>query len=243
MCLEAYADGGVSAPKRIADHPRTTGGRGGALRRAWVRCAPAQESHRLVAHPAAPVGDEDLHQVGTPLRLRADGRRLVSVRAVGRVRPADRHAGPARRPCRRRFPGHRRGGRWRLRLGRGVQDLLHRSITPVCAARPVSGEGARLHGGRFNRKGRPTPDRVTSVEVALREANQFGDFQPSTVVVYCADIGQVFDGTDLDALAGEGAEPSVLTGPQWRWNTRAGGRARGHRRSGAFARALRCGGR
>ena len=71
--------------------------------------------------------------------------------------------------------------------------LLYRALNPVYAREPMSGRGAELYGGRFNPKGAPALYTSLSVLTALREANQVGHLQPTTLVCYEADIGNVFD--------------------------------------------------
>ncbi|WP_318012114.1 RES domain-containing protein [Mesorhizobium sp. CA12] len=48
--------------------------------------------------------------------------------------------------------------------------------------KPMSGCGAELYGGRFNPKGMPALYASTAVVTALREANEVGDLQPTTLV-------------------------------------------------------------
>ena len=94
--------------------------------------------------------------------------------------------------------------------------LLYRALNPIRAREPLSGEGARLHGGRFNAKGRPTLYTSLSVVTAIRESNQIGTLQPTTLVSYEADIGPVFDGLDAAALARYGMTPETLAADDWR---------------------------
>jgi RES domain-containing protein len=94
--------------------------------------------------------------------------------------------------------------------------LLYRALNPIRASDPLSGEGARLHGGRFNAKGRPALYTSLSVMTAVRESNQIGTLQPTTLVSYEADIGPVFDGCDAAALAGYGMTPEALAADDWR---------------------------
>lgn len=51
---------------------------------------------------------------------------------------------------------------------------------------------------------------------AVREANQVGTLQPTTLVSYEADIEPVFDATDPAGLAGYGLTPSALAADDWR---------------------------
>lgn len=114
------------------------------------------------------------------------------------------------------------------------QGLLYRALNPVYAREPLSGRGAALYGGRFNPKGVPALYTSLSIMTALREANQVGHLQPTTLVAYEADIGRVFDSRDAAALAAEGLEPAALAGTTWRDEMKAKGEAE----TQAYARRL-----
>lgn len=77
---------------------------------------------------------------------------------------------------------------------------LYRAIPAKYANEPLSGEGARQYGGRFNPKGIPALYTALSRITAQQEANQRAGLQPVTVVSFKADIGPVFDACDADAL-------------------------------------------
>lgn len=111
---------------------------------------------------------------------------------------------------------------------------LYRALNPIYAHEPLSGRGAALYGGRFNAKG--TPALYTSLDVmtALREANQAGGLQPTTLVSYEADIGRVFDTRDVAALSAEGMDDAALADNTWRDQMKATGEAR----TQAFSREL-----
>ena len=111
---------------------------------------------------------------------------------------------------------------------------LYRALNPVYAREPMSGRGAELYGGRFNPKGVPALYASTSVLTALREANQVGDLQPTTLVCYRAAIEMVFDTTEKAALSATGIEDAVLSDPTWRDQMKTTGEARTQR----FAREL-----
>lgn len=98
------------------------------------------------------------------------------------------------------------------------QGKLYRAFNPVHARDPLSGRGAELYGGRFNPKGVAALYTSTSVMTALREANQVGNLQPTTLVAYDADIESIFDGRDDVALAAEGMDVDVaaLADATWR---------------------------
>ncbi|CAM5287316.1 MAG: RES family NAD+ phosphorylase [Rhizobiales bacterium] len=111
---------------------------------------------------------------------------------------------------------------------------LFRALNPVYARSPLSGEGAALHGGRFNLKGTPALYASLSVMTALREANQAGSLQPTTLVSYTAEIERVFDTRDDAALAAHGIDAATLADPTWRDQMRTAGEAT----TQAFARRL-----
>lgn len=111
---------------------------------------------------------------------------------------------------------------------------LYRAINPVFAREPMSGRGAERYGGRFNPKGTPTLYTSTSVLTALRESNQVGDLQPTTLVCYRAEIERIFDASDKAALGAAGFDETSLADPTWRDQTRKSGEARTQR----FARNL-----
>jgi RES domain-containing protein len=93
---------------------------------------------------------------------------------------------------------------------------LYRALNPVYAREPLSGRGAALYGGRFNPKGMAALYTALDPVTALREANQVGDLQPTTLVAYRADLGPVFDTRDADALARHGITTDALADPGWR---------------------------
>jgi RES domain-containing protein len=114
------------------------------------------------------------------------------------------------------------------------QGVLYRALNPVYAREPLSGRGAELYGGRFNRKGTPALYTSLSIMTALREANQVGSLQPTTLVSYDADIERVFDCRDDDALQVEGMDAAALNDPTWRDQMKTAGEAK----TQAFARKL-----
>ena len=96
------------------------------------------------------------------------------------------------------------------------QGLLYRALNPIRAREPLSGEGVRLHGGRFNPRGIPAFYSAMSVMTALREANLIGTLQPTTPVSYEADITPTFDATNADALGKYDISPVDLAADDWR---------------------------
>lgn len=111
---------------------------------------------------------------------------------------------------------------------------LYRALNPIYAREPMSGRGAEIYGGRFNNKGTPALYLSLSVMTALRESNQVGSLQPTTLVSYEAEIERVFDTRDGAALKSEGMNPSTLADPTWRDQMKATGKAE----TQAFARRL-----
>ncbi|MHA6688544.1 RES family NAD+ phosphorylase [Mesorhizobium sp. A556] len=111
---------------------------------------------------------------------------------------------------------------------------LYRALNPVYAREPLSGRGAELYGGRFNPKGVPALYASLSVMTALREANQVGNLQPTTLVSYDAEIEDIFDCRDGPALQAEGMDDAALADGTWRDQMKATGEAR----TQAFARKL-----
>jgi RES domain-containing protein len=96
------------------------------------------------------------------------------------------------------------------------QGLLYRALNPIHARNPLSGEGARRHGGRFNPKGVPALYTSLSVMTAVREANQVGTLQPTTLVAYEADIGPILDASDPAILAAHRLSAIDLAADDWR---------------------------
>ncbi|MTH80207.1 RES family NAD+ phosphorylase [Paracoccus aestuariivivens] len=103
--------------------------------------------------------------------------------------------------------------------------LLYRALNPVWAREPLSGEGARRFGGRFNAKGTPALYTARSIVTAIREANQIGTLQPTTLVAYDARIERIFDATDPANLAAAEIDPATLAAADWRSRMLAEGRA------------------
>jgi RES domain-containing protein len=102
------------------------------------------------------------------------------------------------------------------------RGLLYRALNPIWARQPLSGEGARLHGGRFNPKGMAALYASLTPLTAIREANRAGAFQPVTLVCYRADLDPVLDARDPAALAAHGATAALLADDAWRLRTASG---------------------
>ncbi len=96
------------------------------------------------------------------------------------------------------------------------QGKLYRALNPVYAREPLSGKGAALYGGRFNPRGTPALYTALSVMTAIREANQVGNLQPTTLVSYEANIENVFDCRDDDVLKTYKLTATKLAADDWR---------------------------
>jgi RES domain-containing protein len=114
------------------------------------------------------------------------------------------------------------------------EGKLYRAINPIYARDPLSGRGAELYGGRFNPKGVPALYASLSIMTALREANQVGNLQPTTLVSYDAEIDRVFDCRNEEALTAVHMDVEALADPAWRDQMKASGESR----TQAFARRL-----
>jgi RES domain-containing protein len=114
------------------------------------------------------------------------------------------------------------------------EGKLYRALNPIYAREPLSGRGAELYGGRFNPKGVAALYASLSIMTALREANQVGNLQPTTLVSYDAEIDRVFDCRNEVALATEHMDAEGLADPGWRDQMKASGGSR----TQAFARRL-----
>ncbi|KAA1176987.1 RES domain-containing protein [Rhizobium tropici] len=114
------------------------------------------------------------------------------------------------------------------------QGKLYRALNPIYAREPLSGRGAELYGGRFNPKGVPALYTSLTIMTALKEANQVGNLQPTTLVSYDADIERVFDCRDDAALRALGMDAAALADPTWRDQMKVSGEAK----TQAFARQL-----
>ncbi|MCV9938237.1 RES family NAD+ phosphorylase [Boseaceae bacterium BT-24-1] len=98
----------------------------------------------------------------------------------------------------------------------GYSGKLYRALNPIYAHDPLSGAGAQKYGGRFNAKGVAALYTSRTALTALREANQIGNLQPTTLVCYEAEIERIFDTRNLGALTAEGITPNQLAADTWR---------------------------
>ena len=104
---------------------------------------------------------------------------------------------------------------------------LYRALNPIWARDPLSGEGAKRHGGRFNAKGRAALYTAMTVMGAVAEANQIGrPFEPVTLVSYDADLTDIFDASNPAHLAVLGITATDLAADDWRLQMIAQGRSK-----------------
>ena len=107
------------------------------------------------------------------------------------------------------------------------QGILYRALNPIRAREPLSGEGARLYGGRFNPRGTPALYTSMSVLTSIREANQAGSLQPTTLISMEADLDPVFDAEDPADLAARAIDHAALARDDWRLQMRQNGTSAG----------------
>jgi len=95
------------------------------------------------------------------------------------------------------------------------RGLAYRAHHPNWAWQPASGEGARLHGGRFNPKGRPALYLSLRFETAWAEAQQGFPFkpQPLTLCAYEIDCIGIVDLCDERIRAKLGISAADLACP------------------------------
>ena len=96
------------------------------------------------------------------------------------------------------------------------RGLVYRAHNPQWSWTPLSGEGARRHGGRFNRRGIPALYTSLAPVTAIREAGPLGrPMQPLTLCAYEVDAEPVFDATDERERRLQGVNESDLACPSW----------------------------
>ena len=104
------------------------------------------------------------------------------------------------------------------------RGLIYRAHNPEWSWTPLSGEGARRHGGRFNRRGIPALYTSLSPLTAIREAQPLGrPFQPLTLCAYEVDVEPVFDAQGEERRRALGVNESDLACPTWEAEMLAGG--------------------
>ena len=97
-----------------------------------------------------------------------------------------------------------------------LRGTVYRAHNPQWAWTPLSGEGARRHGGRFNKRGVPALYCSLSQIGAIREATPLGrPMQPLTLCAYEVDTEPVFDARDPTQLQESGFSEADLACPTW----------------------------
>ena len=103
------------------------------------------------------------------------------------------------------------------------RGLMYRAHNPQWSWTPLSGEGARRHGGRFNRRGIPALYTSLSPLTAIREAQPLGrPMQPLTLCAYEVDVEPIVDTLDEDQCRALGVNDSDLLCPTWEAEALAG---------------------
>ncbi len=103
------------------------------------------------------------------------------------------------------------------------RGLVYRAHNPQWSWSPLSGEGARRHGGRFNRRGIPALYLSLVPLTAIREAHPLGrPMQPLTLCAYEVDAEPVFDAHGVEHRRSLGVTELDLACPAWEAETLAG---------------------
>ena len=96
------------------------------------------------------------------------------------------------------------------------RGTVYRAHNPEWAWTPLSGEGARRYGGRFNRRGVVALYCSLSQITAIREATPIGrPMQPLMLCAYQVDAEPVFDATDPTRLRESDVIEADLACPTW----------------------------
>ena len=96
------------------------------------------------------------------------------------------------------------------------RGVVYRAHNPQWAWTLLSGEGARRHGGRFNRRGVPALCLSLTPLTAIREAQVLGrPMQPLTLCAYEVDAEPVLDTRDEAERAAFGVSEADLRCPTW----------------------------
>ena len=103
------------------------------------------------------------------------------------------------------------------------RGLVYRAHNPRWTWDPTSGEGARRHGGRFNRIGVPALYTSLSPVTAMREASLTGrPLQPITLCAYEVDVEPVFDTLDPSEREALGVKTDDISCQYWEQEMLAG---------------------
>lgn len=96
-----------------------------------------------------------------------------------------------------------------------LEARVWRAHNPLWAWAPDSGQGAAIHGGRFNPKGMPALYTSLGIVTAMAEAQQgfVRKAQPMTMIAYDVACADVLDLTDPATLQAEGIAADDLACP------------------------------
>ena len=96
------------------------------------------------------------------------------------------------------------------------RGVVYRAHNPQWSWAPLSGEGARRRGGRFNRPGVPALYTSLTLLTAIREAQPLGrPMQPLTLCAYEVDAQPVFDSRDEAERTAFAVTDAELECPTW----------------------------
>jgi RES domain-containing protein len=99
---------------------------------------------------------------------------------------------------------------------RAIQRRFWRVLTPRWAHRPLGGEGAGRHGGRWNPTGVPALYLSAELTTVVAEYEQDIGIRPGTFCAYDVKVERILDLTSLDVLAAIGIDPRERFAP---WKT------------------------
>ena len=103
------------------------------------------------------------------------------------------------------------------------RGTVYRAHNPQWSWTPLSGEGARRHGGRFNQPGLAALYTSLAPLTAIREAQPLGrPMQPLTLCAYEVDAEPVFDALDEQRCSELGVIEADLACPTWEAEMLAG---------------------
>ena len=101
--------------------------------------------------------------------------------------------------------------------------LVYRAHNPQWAWKPLSGEGARRFGGRFNRRGVPALYASLTPVTSIREAEPLGrPMQPLAICAHKVDAEPVFDASGEERCQAAGVDEIDLACPSWEKEMLAG---------------------
>lgn len=95
------------------------------------------------------------------------------------------------------------------------RGTCYRAHNPRWSFRPLAGDGAAIHGGRFNPQGTPAFYLGTTIMTAIKEANQgfTHKIEPCVLCSYSVDCEDISDLATEDGRAAAGVEVLALACP------------------------------